>query len=159
MNKMPSGMKKHRSQMYQNRKLPDSQNVFLSSSSHSSSSDGLVQNCVTLSQLFSHKIAACYTEQCTSSLLFYNFKVWWGASVWSLKTYGFICNAIFFTCAHVHKALSNETQLLLKIAKLEMWSLCGELQRDRERLGHPHVDLMFDQMPGQWSFSQSAYIY
>ena len=39
------------------------------------SSDGLVQNCMTLSQWFSHKTAALFTEQCTSSLLFHNFEV------------------------------------------------------------------------------------
>ena len=46
------------------RKSPDDQNV--SSSSSSAAADRLVQNCVTLSQWFSHKRAAIYTEQCTS---------------------------------------------------------------------------------------------
>ena len=55
-----------------------------------SSSDGLVQICVTLSWLFSHKTAPFYTEQCTSPLLFHNFEVSWGGSNWSLKNYGFI---------------------------------------------------------------------
>jgi len=40
-----------------------------------SSSDGLVQNCITLSQQFSHKTAALYPEWCTSPLLFHNFQV------------------------------------------------------------------------------------
>ena len=33
----------------------------------------------------------------------------WGGSKWSLKNYGFICDAIFFTCSHMQRALSNET--------------------------------------------------
>jgi len=41
----------------------------------SSSSDGLVQNCVTISQWFSYKTAAFYTEQYTSPSFFYNFEV------------------------------------------------------------------------------------
>ena len=41
----------------------------------SSSSDRLVQNCVTLSQWFSHKTAAFYTKQCTIPSLFHNFEV------------------------------------------------------------------------------------
>jgi len=43
--------------------------------SSSSSLDRLVQNFLTLSQWFSHKTAAFYTEQCTCSLLFHNFEV------------------------------------------------------------------------------------
>ena len=39
-----------------------------------SSSDGLVQICVTLSRWFWHKTAAFFTEQCTSQSLF--FQVW-----------------------------------------------------------------------------------
>ena len=47
--------------------------------------------------------------------------------------YGFICNAIFFTCMHVHKSLSNETYSSLKFAELE-YSCVHE---DRESLCHP----------------------
>ena len=89
-------------QKYWTRKQPDHQYV-------SSSSDGLVQNYVTLSQWFPHKTAVFYTEQCTSTSLFHNFEVSWGTSNRSLKNNGFICNATFFTCTHVHKSLSNET--------------------------------------------------
>jgi len=39
-----------------------------------SSSDGLVQNCVILLQWFTHKVAAFYTEQCTSPSLFTTLK-------------------------------------------------------------------------------------
>jgi len=48
---MPSSMEKH-CESTKTTKSPDGQNVFLSSSS---SSDGLVQNCMTLSQWFLHK--------------------------------------------------------------------------------------------------------
>ena len=58
--------------------------------------DKLVQNCVILSQRFLHKTAAFYTEQCTSPSLFHNFEVSQGGSNQSLKSYGFICKAIFF---------------------------------------------------------------
>ena len=71
------------------------QNVFLSSSSSSSSSDGLVQICVTLSRWFSHKTAAFFTEQCTSPSLFSRFEVTRGDSNRSLKNYGFLYDAIF----------------------------------------------------------------
>ena len=85
-------------------------NMFLSFFfSSSSSSDGLVQNCMTLSQSFSHKTAAFYTEQCTSPLLSHNFEFSWGGSNRSLLNYCFICNTIFLTFTHAHKSLSNKT--------------------------------------------------
>jgi len=39
---------------------------------------------------------------------FHNFEVSLGTLNRSLNNYGFIGNAVFFTCMHVHKALSNE---------------------------------------------------
>jgi len=38
-----------------------------------SSSDGLARYCKNLSQWFTHKTAAYYSEQCTVPLLFHNF--------------------------------------------------------------------------------------
>jgi len=58
--------------------------------------------------MFLHKTAAFYTEQCTSPSLLHSFEVSRGTSNQSLKKYGFICDAIFFTCTHVHKSPSNE---------------------------------------------------
>ena len=52
-------------------------------------------------QWFPHKMAAFYTEQCTSPLLFLNFEVSLGTLNQSLKNYGFIFDTIFFTCTHV----------------------------------------------------------
>ena len=84
---------------------------------------------------------------------FYSFEVSRGSSNWSLKNYGFICNAIFFfTCTHAHKALSNEMYLLLKITKIEIPSVGMET-------GMPIyiVDSVFELMPNQWFFN-TAYI-
>jgi len=53
----PSGTKKH-GESTDSEKSPYGQNI----PSSSSSSDGLVQICVTLSQWFSHKTAAFFTE-------------------------------------------------------------------------------------------------
>ena len=78
-----------------NQKVARWPKYFLPSSS--SSSDRLLQNCVTLSWWFSHKTAAFYTEQCTSPSL---FEVSWGSSNWSLNKYGFISDAIFKMCTH-----------------------------------------------------------
>ena len=72
-NDMPSGMKKH-CRSIEPENLQMAKNVPFLLSSSSSSSDGLVQNCATLSQWFSHKTVAFYTEQCTSPLLFATFK-------------------------------------------------------------------------------------
>jgi len=64
--KTHSGTKKHHEST-----KPEScqtvKKVLLSSSPSSPSSDGLVRQ-------FSHKIAAFYTEQCTSPSLFHNFE-------------------------------------------------------------------------------------
>ena len=67
------------------------------------SSDRLVQNCVTLSQWFLRKAAAFSTEQCTIPLLLHNFEVSGGALNWSLQSYGFICNYFlyFYACAQM----------------------------------------------------------
>ena len=63
----------------------------------------------------------------SSKLCDYGFRTKWqhftlsrGALNWSLKNYGFICVAIFFSCTHAYKSLSNETWLLLNIAELEI---------------------------------------
>ena len=60
-----------------------------------------------------------------------NFKVSQGTSNQSLKNYnyGFICDAIFFTCTHVHISLGNGTYLLLKVAELEIRLVCMETGR------------------------------
>ena len=47
--------------------------------------------------------------QCTSPSLFHNFEVLRGTWNYPVKNYGFIYNATFFTCTHVHKALSWQT--------------------------------------------------
>jgi len=88
-NNTPSGAKKHRESTE-----PDGQNVFLPSSSSVSSSDWLVQICMT-SRWFLHKTAAFFTEQCTSSSLFSRFEVTRGHLNRSLKNYGFLYDAIF----------------------------------------------------------------
>jgi len=53
----------------------------------SSTSDWLVQNCMTLSQWFLNNTAAVYTEQCTTPSLFHNFEVSRASSNCSLKNY------------------------------------------------------------------------
>ena len=60
-----------------------------------SSSDGLLQICVTLSRWFLHKTAAFFTEQCTSPSLFSRFEVTRGDLNRSLRSYGFLYDAIF----------------------------------------------------------------
>jgi len=97
---------KHHKSSYQTRKLPDGQNV------SSSSSDGLVQNCMTLSLWFSHKTAAFYTEQCTSPSLFYNFEVSQGGSNRSLNNYSIISNAIFKNWCMCTNHLATNSRLL-----------------------------------------------
>jgi len=87
----PSSAKKHRKSTEP--KVARWPKCFLSSSS----SDRLVQNCMTLSRWFSHKITAFYTEQCTSPSLFLNFQVSRGGSNRSLKNYGFISDNVFIT--------------------------------------------------------------
>ena len=73
----------------------------------------------------------------------------WGSLNQSLKSYGFICNTIFFTCTHAHKSLSNKT-LLLKVAELEMctWGL----GHGRVFVIHCWLDVWTE--PGKWFFSQ-----
>ena len=73
--------------------------------------------------------AAFYTEQCTSPSLFQNFEVSRGGLNQWLKNYGFIYNALFFTCMHAHKSLGNEMYLLLKIADLKIQLMCMETGR------------------------------
>ena len=72
-NNTPSGVKKHCESTEPESCQMAKMFFFLLSSS--TSSDRVVQNCVTLSQWFSHKTAAFYPEQCTSPLLFHNFQV------------------------------------------------------------------------------------
>jgi len=118
-------------------------------SSFSCSSDGIVQNCMTLSQSFSHKTVAFYTEQCTSPSLFHNFVLSRGSLNYSLNNYGFIFDTIFFTGRHAHKSLGSEMYLLLKIAELEI-QLCAWRQ------GEPviHCWLGVGTEPSQQFFSQ-----
>ena len=116
MNNTPSGAKKHR-ESTKPEKVTRPPNVSLSSSS-----DGLVQICVTLSRWFSHKTAAFFTEQCTSSSLSSRFEVTRGDSdLLTEKLWLPLWRHFFFTCTHAHKSLSNETLLLRKIAELEVF--------------------------------------
>jgi len=85
-----------------------SSSSFFQASSASSSSDGLVQICVTLSRWLSHKTAALFTKQCTSSS-FFHVRSHTRRFNRSLKNYGFIYDAIFFfACTHAYKSPSNE---------------------------------------------------
>ena len=71
----------------------------------------LAQNCMTLLWWFSHKTAAFYTEQCISpSFLLTSLKSHEALLSQSLKNYGFICDAIFFTCTHVRNHLQGRRQ-------------------------------------------------
>ena len=103
---MPSGLKKTL-QKHQNRKLPNGQNIFLSSSS----SHGLVQNWVALSRWFSHKPATFHIEQCTSPSPFHNFEVsrWLGVggevSQWSPLIRRDCCFHWFFSFVQVFSIL------------------------------------------------------
>jgi len=85
-----------------NQKVTNGQNVFLSSFS---SSDGLVRNCMTLSQLFPCKTSAFYTEQC---IPFKSHEV-----LQLLKNCSFICDVVH-TCT-------------IKIAEFEMETVCHPL--------------------------------
>ena len=105
------------SQKYQTRKSPHSRKCFfLSSFSSFSSSDRLVQNCVTLSQWFWCKTAAFITEQCTSPSLFYNFEVSRSASNWTLKNYmAFLMPFSSLVCMHTnHLATKSNCYSRLK---------------------------------------------
>ena len=96
------------SQKYQTRKSPEGQNIFLSSSS-SSSSDRLVQICVTLSRWFLHKTAAFSTEQCTSPSLFFHVRSHTRRfEPLTEEPWLPLRRHFFFTCTHAHKSLSNE---------------------------------------------------
>ena len=64
------------------------------------SSDRLVQIWLTPSRWCLHKTAAFYTEQCMTPLLFDNFEVSQGACNRPINNYGFMCDAIYFICAH-----------------------------------------------------------
>jgi len=133
-NNTPSGAKKHRESTEPELESPDGQNVFLSSSSSSSfsfSSDGLVQICFTLSRWFSHKTAAFFTEhaQCTSPSLSSMFEVTrgdWSFEPLSEELWLPLRRHFFFPCTHAHKSLSNQMQLLRKIAELEILLVCRE---------------------------------
>jgi len=67
---------------------------------------------MTLSQWFSQKTAAFYTEQCTSPLLFHNFEVSRRGLNRTPKNYSFISDTIFKKLTHVHKSLRNETIII-----------------------------------------------
>jgi len=86
-NNIPSGTKKHQ-RKYRTRKSPKS--------SSSSSSDRLVQICVTLSRWFLHKTAAL--SSAPAHRFFSMFEVTQGDSNCSQKNYGFLCDAIFSSC-------------------------------------------------------------
>ena len=122
-------MVQKRSWKYQTRKLPNAQKfLFLYSTL-----DGLVQNCMTLSQLFSHKARTFYPEQCRTLSLFYNFKV--SQSTWNypLKNHGFFCDAIFLTFAQrniiitqdswIRNTVSVHACLTAKMGELAMSSI------------------------------------
>ena len=72
------------------------------------------------------KTAAFYTEQCMTPSVIHNFEESQGAWNQPSKNKGFICNVISFICMRVHKALSHEKYLLLKIAESEIQLLCME---------------------------------
>ena len=88
---------------YRTRKSPDGQNVFLSSSS---SSDRLVQTCVTLSRWFSHKTAVHQPIHFFPVLSLTRRFELLTEELWLPLQRHF-----FFTCKHAHKSLSNERLL------------------------------------------------
>ena len=65
----------------------------------------------SLMMVFSQTCSVLH-EQRISPSLFCNFEVSWGGANRSLKNYGFIHDAIFFTCMDVHKSLSNVTIII-----------------------------------------------
>jgi len=71
-------------------RITKSLNVFSFFIFYFSSSGGLIQNCMNLPQRFSHKTAAIYSDQCTTPLLFHNFKV-----IKTLETTQFRTMALF----------------------------------------------------------------
>ena len=62
--------------------------------------------------------------QCTIPLLFHIFEVSLGTCNYSLTNDGFVWDTVFFTCTNVHLKISDDTKLLLKIAELEIQSVC-----------------------------------
>jgi len=86
-------------------------------------------------------------------IAFSNSEVSWGSLSQLLKKYGFISNAIFKTCMHAHKSLSNKT--IFKIAELEI-RLCA--WRQGESLVSI-VDSVFEQSLVNDSCVNTAYIY
>ena len=119
-NNTPSGAKKHHKST-EPESCQTKINVFLSSSS---SSDGLVQICVTLSRWFSHKTAAFSTEQRTSPSLFLCLKS--HEAVWTThwRTMASFATPFFFMCMHVHKS----HQWKRKIAELEKSWCAGSVE-------------------------------
>ena len=69
----------------------------------SSSSDGLVQICMTLSWWFSHKTAAFFTEQCTIAFFFPGLKSHEVIRTTHWRTMASFTTPFFFTCMHAHK--------------------------------------------------------
>jgi len=103
------------------------------------SSDGLAQYCVNLSRWFTHETAAFYTEQRTTPSLFHNFEVSQGTRSHSLKNYGFQIGtpfSLFVLRMRILRSLSNDTKLLLKIAELEIKSICHAPEHGIEEAEH-----------------------
>jgi len=113
-NNTPSGARKHReSTEPESRQTAKTFSFFFFTKFSASSSDGLVQICVTLLRWFSHKTAAFFTEQCTSldqPIAFFQFEVIPGDSGEPLteELWLPLRRQFFFTCTHAHKSLSNE---------------------------------------------------
>ena len=110
------------------------------------------QNCVTLSWWFLHKQQRfTLHEQYTSPLLFYNFEVSQSTSNQSLKSCGFICDTIFFTCTLHTNHLA--TKCAQDCAELKVWLVC--METCRERLCHPLLTrAVFEQSLVNDAFSQ-----
>jgi len=89
------------------------------------SSDGLAQYCVNLSRWFTHETAAFSTEQYSTPSLFHNFEVSQGARSHSLKHHAWLPSRVFlYLRMRTKRSLSNDTKLLLKIAELQIKSVC-----------------------------------
>ena len=114
----------------------------------------LVQNCESFTW-FSHKLAEFYTEQCTNLSLFHTFEASQGCSNWSLKNYGFISNANFKNCTHVHKSLSSKTIIIQ-----DCWIRNTVVCIKTGRFFGIHCWLSVWREPGQWfhpTSTQEAY--
>jgi len=92
----------------------------------------LVQNCVTLSQWFSHKTAAFYTEECTSPSHFHNFKVKEVVRTGYWRPMASLAMP-FSKLVRMHTNQLEKIQLSFKIADLTN----GCVHEDRESLFHP----------------------